>query len=242
MIAAGAAVMLGLAGSLHCVGMCGPLALVLPRREGSRGAFVAGRLLYNLGRALTYSAMGAVFGLFGQSLLLAGWQNGLSLAVGILILIYLATRCLGAGRWSLESALLRFVAPVQRRLAARLVRPGAGSLFVIGLLNGLLPCGLVYVALAAAAATGSAVEGLLFMLVFGLGTAPLMLAVSLAGPSLHASLRGRMQSLVPVALCTLAALFILRGLSLGIPYLSPDLPAQVEHGAPPACCPAGSHD
>jgi len=237
MIETWTALMLGLAGSLHCVGMCGPIALALPRGSGTGpGHLLAGRLLYNLGRTLTYAGMGSVFGLLGQSLLLAGWQRGLSIAAGVLILAYLLSRGLGRGRWSLESAALRLIAPVQRSLGRLLNQSSSGGLLVIGLLNGLLPCGLVYVALAGAAATGSVWGGALFMVLFGLGTTPMMLAISLAGPSLYGRLRGRFQRVIPLALGVMAVLFILRGLELGIPYVSPNLAAQVEDGALPACC------
>ena len=236
MIEIWAAAMLGLAGSLHCVGMCGPIALALPRPPGPTRSLLAGRLLYNLGRAVTYAAMGAVFGLLGQSLLLAGWQRGLSITAGVLILAYVLSTWLGRGRWSLESAALRFIAPVQRTLGRLLQRTSTGGLLVVGLLNGLLPCGLVYVALAGAAATGSAWGGAGFMFIFGLGTLPMMLAISLVGPSLYGRFRGRFQRVIPLALGVMAVLFILRGLELGIPYVSPNLAAQVEDGALPACC------
>lgn len=237
MIELGAALMIGLLGSLHCVGMCGPLALALPRSAGARWSMLGGRVAYNLGRAITYAALGTVFGLAGQTLLLAGWQRALSILAGLVILAYLAARTWGGGRlgrsgWTPEVALTRLIAPVQRHLGRLLHRPGAGSLLLIGLLNGLLPCGLVYVALAGATATGSAAGGAAFMAVFGLGTLPLMLAVSLAGPTLHGVLRGRFQRAIPIALSVLAVLFILRGLSLGIPYVSPDLSRPGAH----ACC------
>lgn len=229
------ALMLGLAGSLHCVGMCGPIALALPR-PANPGALIPGRLLYNIGRMLTYAGLGLLFGWMGQTLLMAGWQRALSITAGLLILLYLLSSRLARGRWSLESTLLRLVAPVQQRLGRLLKHGTQGGLFAIGLLNGLLPCGLVYVALAGAAATGSALYGAGFMLIFGLGTTPMMLAISLTGPALYGRLRGRFQSVIPLALGVMAVLFILRGMELGIPYVSPNLAAQVEDGAKPACC------
>lgn len=235
MIETWTAVMLGLAGSLHCVGMCGPIALALPRPNGP-ATLLPGRLLYNAGRILTYAGLGALFGWMGQTLLMAGWQRALSITAGLLILLYLLSARLGRGRWTLESTLLRLVAPVQRMLGRLLKQTSLGGLLTIGLLNGLLPCGLVYVALAGAAATGSALGGAGFMLVFGLGTTPMMLAISLAGPTLYARLRGRFQNVIPLALGVMAVLFILRGLELGIPYVSPNLTAQIEDGAKPACC------
>ena len=228
------ALTLGLVGSLHCAGMCGPLALALPD-DAPRARFVLGRLLYNLGRTLTYAAMGALFGAAGQTLALAGFQRGISLAAGAAILAWLLLRG-RAGTWMGARRLAgRIVAPVQRALGRLLGRRGPGALLGFGLLNGLLPCGLVYLALAGAAATGSVAGGAAFMAVFGAGTVPMMLAIALAGKLVHVALRNRLQRLVPFALATLAALFILRGLALGIPYLSPNLAASAtEEGC--GCC------
>ena len=106
----------------------------------------------------------------------------------------------------------------------------------IGLLNGFLPCGLVYVALAGAITTGGWVMGGLYMVTFGLGTLPVMLAVSLAGRLLGTGFRTKLTRLVPIAGTVLAMLFILRGLSLGIPFVSPT-PAKTDTGqATMDCC------
>lgn len=229
------ALALGLAGSLHCVGMCGPIAIALPRSPaGSRTAFLQGRLLYNLGRTITYTALGVVFGLLGKSLNLAGWQQVVSIACGSFMLLYVVGRYLPRGRWGLSGWTARILAPIQQALASRLGGDSRANLLVIGLLNGLLPCGLVYVALVGAVATGTVWGGALFMLVFGMGTAPLLLALSLAGPSLYGRLRGRFQVIVPVGLAILGILFILRGSNLGIPYVSPKL--TNEPGSPAAKC------
>lgn len=226
---------LGLAGSLHCVGMCGPIAIALPRSPSdSRMAFLQGRLLYNLGRAITYTALGVVFGLLGKSLNLAGWQQVVSIACGSLMLLYVFGRYLPLSRWGLSGWTARMLAPVQQALASRLGGNSRANLLVIGLLNGLLPCGLVYVALAGAIAAGTVWGGALFMFLFGIGTAPLLLALSLAGPSLYGRLRGRFQAVIPVGLAILGILFILRGSNLGIPYLSPKF--SNEAGPPAAKC------
>lgn len=230
-----AALSLGIMGSLHCLGMCGPLAIALPRPPGGRAQFFAGRLLYNFGRTITYAAMGAVFGALGATASLIGWQRILSVAAGLVLLLYALGYALGGRARLFDRMVLRAVAPVQAALARRL-RRGSRGLLAIGLLNGLLPCGLVYVALAGAAATGSTMGGAAFMALFGLGTVPLMMAVSLAGPALQHRVRGRLQRVVPLALGALAVLFILRGLELGIPYVSPNLAAQVESNSTPACC------
>ena len=96
----------------------------------------------------------------------------------------------------------------------------AQSLFLFGIINGFLPCGFVYVALAGAMTTGDFVSGALFMALFGLGTTPIMLATSLVGKFISGGLKSRMNKLIPVFAIILAIIFILRGLNLGIPFLT----------------------
>jgi uncharacterized protein len=220
---------LGLAGSLHCVGMCGPLALALPGNP-NRARFIAGRFLYNTGRVTTYVALGAIFGLFGETLALAGLQRGLSIAAGVILLGWLVLRLRPGLFSSAQLWIPRLIVPLKTALAKQLRARSQPALLAVGLLNGLLPCGLVYLALTAAAATGTAADGALSMLVFGAGTIPAMLAVSLFGQTLHAGLRAKFQRAVPVFVAALAVLFILRGMNLGIPYVSPEL------GVAHSCC------
>lgn len=219
------AFILGLAGSLHCAGMCGPLAIALPHPGRGMAGFVAGRLFYQIGRLVTYMALGALFGLMGRSLALAGVQQWVSIGAGILILSGLV-----ASFWAGSAAPLnRWVSRVKGWLAWWLQRRSLGSLAVLGLVNGLLPCGLVYAACAGAAAAGGVVSGLLYMGLFGLGTVPMMLGLSLGGQVIPVGLRLRLQRLIPVSLGMVGALLVLRGMALGIPYLSPDVVAG-------ACC------
>jgi hypothetical protein len=219
------AFLLGLVGSLHCLGMCGPLALALPAARRHGADFVAGRVLYNGGRILTYGALGILFGLIGQTLVLAGLQQALSLLAGAFILGYLLLRRRPVFAVTGTGLVARAVGRLKTSLGGLLKRHSKRALFGIGLLNGLLPCGLVYVALAAAAATGSALGGMEYMVWFGIGTAPMMLGVSLFGKFVQGSLQRHFQRLVPVALGVMAVLFLLRGMALGIPYISPDLHA-----------------
>jgi sulfite exporter TauE/SafE len=215
------AILLGLVGSLHCAGMCGPLALALPATGNSRPSFILGRLAYNSGRILTYCALGAVFGLAGQTLALAGFQRWLSLTAGAAILVGL----FGSSRLTLNTPLVRGVTALKSALGSLLRRRTFASTFALGLLNGLLPCGLVYTACAGAIVAGSFLTGIEYMAAFGFGTVPMMLAIGLAGPKLQFALRFKLQRLVPISVALVAVLLILRGLSLGIPYVSPDLAA-----------------
>ncbi len=211
------AFLLGFVGSAHCAGMCGPLALALPATGNTRLTFLAGRLLYNLGRVLTYAALGAVFGLVGHSLVWAGFQRWLSIAAGAAILIGLIV----STRFTLGLPAITTVTWLKSTLSGLLSRRSLGSVFALGLLNGLLPCGLVYAACAGATATGNLLDGAAAMVAFGLGTVPMMLGFSLAGPRLHTVLRFKLQRLIPVSLALVGVLLVLRGLALGIPYLSP---------------------
>ena len=215
------AFLLGLVGSLHCAGMCGPLALALPPAGNTRSTYLLGRLAYNLGRIITYCVMGLVFGLIGKSLTLVGIQRWASIALGVALLVgLLASRKLILGR-----PFLAVVAWLKHRMGALLRQRSFPSLLLLGLLNGLLPCGLVYVACAGAAVTDGLVGGVLYLAAFGVGTLPMMLALSLSGRLVPVPLRLKMAKAVPVAVGLIAALLILRGLSLGIPYLSPNLSA-----------------
>ena len=216
------AFLLGLAGSAHCAGMCGPLALALPVGPGGRWTFVAGRVLYNTGRIITYTLMGALFGLLGQGFAIAGLQRWVSLVLGALILLGLIV----SPRFARAIPLTRAVSWLKAALGKLLQRRALSSLFGIGLLNGLLPCGLVYVACAGAATLGDSFQGIRHMIAFGLGTLPMMLAIALAGQKLQFTLRFKLQRLIPVSLAIVGALLLMRGLALDIPYLSPKLPAQ----------------
>ena len=228
----GTAFMLGLIGGLHCLGMCGPLALALPVAGDNRAAYVAGRVIYNLGRVVSYALMGIVFGLIGGTFAFAGFQRGLSIALGVLILVAVLVGPRFGARFAMSRPVFAAVARLKRALGVLLKQRSMASMLGIGFLNGFLPCGLVYVALAGAALTGSAGAGMLYMVSFGVGTIPLMLAASLSGKAIQGRFRFSLQKAIPVALVMLATLFILRGMSLGIPYVSPDLRPTAEGHCP----------
>jgi sulfite exporter TauE/SafE len=218
---------LGLAGSFHCAGMCGPLALALPPSGNSVPGFVLGRTVYNLGRIATYYLLGLVFGLLGKTLWLAGVQRWVSIALGFALLAGLfASRRLAL--WRPGSVI---VERLKSRMSRLLRRRSLASLALLGLLNGFLPCGLVYVACAGATATGAILSGAQYMAVFGAGTVPMMLAIGLSGKLVPVTLRLQLRKAVPASVFLLATLLILRGMSLGIPYLSPDL-----SGGAASCC------
>ena len=215
------ALLLGLIGSLHCADMCGPLALALPHAGGSPLAFGVGRMAYNLGRITAYGLLGLAFGMLGQTVAMAGFQRWASLVSGAAILLAIVP---GSSR-SLGGPLFQWVAFLKSSLSSLLRRRTMSTLYLLGVLNGFLPCGLVYVACAGAVALGSALAGVTYMLAFGLGTVPLMLGIGLAGRNVQLAIRFRFQKLIPLCLALVGMLLLLRGLSLGIPYLSPNLSA-----------------
>ena len=212
-----AAFILGFLGSLHCAAMCGPLALAIPVVDTAKSAILASRLTYNLGRTLTYGALGLIFGAIGKSLLLAGFQQWLSITAGIAMLTFLifGHKRATAGAW-------RSSAWIKNLFRLFLQRRSYIAILILGAANGLLPCGLVYMAGTASAATGDILQSALYMIVFGLGTIPMMLGMTLFSRPLAAFLqRFRLKPLVPIAVSVVALSLILRGLALGIPYVSP---------------------
>jgi sulfite exporter TauE/SafE len=215
------AFILGLFGSMHCLGMCGPIALALPLNRSSKTQALLGALTYNLGRILTYAILGLVFGQIGRAFSLIGLQRWVSIGAGILLLVYV----LFTYFIKIQSNPFPFwtigIGRLKGSLQKQFKKRSLTSLLSIGLLNGLLPCGFVYFALVGAIGMATAIEGAGFMALFGLGTAPLMLAVNLLGNQIGARARRRFNQAIPIVLTVFAVLFIVRGLSLGIPFLSP---------------------
>ena len=214
--------MLGLVGSLHCAAMCGPLAVALPKTGTTSWEFIAGRVAYNLGRITTYCSLGVVVGFVGRSLFLAGIQRWVSITLGVALLLGLAS----SRRLALWNPAVALVGWLKLRMSEMLRRRSLPALTALGVLNGLLPCGLVYVACSGAITTHGVASGALYMTAFGLGTLPMMLGINLTGRLLPISLRLQLRKAIPLSICMLATLLILRGLSLGIPYVSPDLAAE----------------
>ena len=231
---------IGLFGSLHCVGMCGPIALALPGFNDSKIQMILSRVLYNTGRVITYSFLGALFGLFGNRLILIGLQSQISIIVGVIILLVVII----PSKWKAKITSLGIVTNFNNLIKSsfsKLFRSKSQLSFLyMGLLNGLLPCGFVYVGIAGAVATADILTGTLFMMMFGLGTFPIMFITSMAGNFINLNIRRKITKLIPALTIVLALLFIVRGLGLGIPYLSPKLSGEVvktEHSMPnDECC------
>jgi sulfite exporter TauE/SafE len=208
---------MGLVGSLHCIGMCGPIALALPFRGNSRWLALGQVLIYNAGRVLTYTVLGSIIGLAGRGLFLAGMQTWLSIGLGFLFLI-LALFAINLERHVVRLPGIRHLHGwVQLQLGALLRSQGFLSLLGIGMLNGLLPCGLVYMAVAGAVTAGTVYDGAAFMAMFGLGTIPMMAALALLGQFIPVSWRNQVRKLLPMFLVIFALFFIARGLNFRVP-------------------------
>ncbi len=211
---------LGLVSSLHCIGMCGPLALALPVRHLSRSRQVMAMLLYNTGRVITYSLLGLLLGWAGRGIYLAGFQQWFSILIGGGLLLWTLGHFsfirLDQPAW-LEAVYLR----VQRLTAHYLQPQTLGAYLVPGLANGLLPCGMVYLAIAGAMSTQHVSHSIGLMFFFGIGTLPAMLALGLFGLRINLSLRQQFNKAVPWLATAMAVILILRGLNLGIPMISP---------------------
>ena len=212
---------LGLFGSLHCVGMCGPIALLIPL-QGQRKGFRYLQLgAYFIGKTLTYALMGLLFGLVGEGVFIAEYQQEFSIFAGLLMILMGLFSLLHLRVKGLGNPLLKGFSLLKNALGKQLSKKTITSSLSIGFLNGFLPCGLVYTALFGALAMGNWRGSMTYMTAFGVGTIPLMLLLILLGDFLPLALRRRLNQWLPLVIILVGILFILRGLGLGIPYLSP---------------------
>jgi len=210
---------MGLLGSLHCVAMCGPLLLALPSSGKGHYQIVVNRIIYQIGRVLTYAALGLLIGFISIGAEYKGWQQGLSILTGILLVSMGLFTFFGNHSSGLIKAQQKLFAPLFKRMGYWLYKPGGN--FIAGILNGFLPCGMVYMALATALNTGSTLAGGRFMLLFGLGTLPLMLLTGIAGNYVKRIIPFKLSTWLPTLFLIMGVWFILRGSNLDIPYLSP---------------------
>ncbi|MBK8482875.1 MAG: sulfite exporter TauE/SafE family protein [Saprospiraceae bacterium] len=215
---------LGLLGSLHCIGMCGPIALGFTGQQEDFKKRMYTILLYNFGRTLSYTAMGFILGIIGNQFAFSGYQQILSIVAGVFVLVIMAAKYLNFRK-------IKFLASWDRhvQLALYNVMKKPKTILYhleVGIINAWLPCGLVYIAIASALASGSLISGTILMFFFGLGTMPLMISVMMLGKYMSISLRAKINRLIPVFILVTSSLLILRGMNLGIPYVSPMVDVQ----------------
>jgi len=178
--------------------------------------------VYHIGRLLAYSAIGLVFGLIGKKLYIFGLQQQLSIIIGVLMIVVVLLPYKTFNKYNLSKPLHKLISKVKSSLGTALKKKSADTFLTIGFLNGFLPCGLVYMAVFGSLVSASITEGVLYMMLFGLGTVPLMTTAIYVGKFLNATIKQRIQKAIPVFVIIIGALFILRGLGLGIPYISPE--------------------
>jgi uncharacterized protein len=205
------AFLLGFLGSLHCIGMCGPIVLALPQHESNKVLVAMDGLLYNFGRILTYCMLGLLSGLIGSFFGLERYQGILEISIGAIILLYfIIPRKSRAGM--ADNKVFNFVSTKFRRLFNYFLNShDKTSLAILGMLNGLLPCGLVYVALGGAIAEAELVTSISYMAAFGLGTFPVMFSIYFAKNFIPINWRRKLTKLIPYAIAALALLLIFRG-------------------------------
>lgn len=211
----------GLLSSIHCVGMCGPIAMMLPIDRNNQAKKVVQIMTYHFGRLFAYATIGLIFGLFGKGLYVAGIQQELSIIIGICIILVVAIPDKKFAKYNFSQPVFKLISKLKTSLGKQFKNKSIQSLFTIGLLNGFLPCGMVYVALFGAIAMQSISLGVLYMLLFGLGTIPLMSIVVVINSFLTIPIRNKIQKVIPYVGVFIGMLFILRGLGIGIPYVSP---------------------
>ncbi|MBB1148944.1 MULTISPECIES: sulfite exporter TauE/SafE family protein [unclassified Myroides] len=216
------ALIFGLVSSLHCIGMCGPIALMLPISQNNQVVKIRQMFTYHIGRIAAYSLLGFVFGLFGKGLFLAGFQQQLSIVVGIIMIVLALVPTNRIGNFNLLKPMYRFVNWIKSSLGKQFKKKSPNALFFIGFFNGFLPCGMVYVALFGALATQDVFLGMAYMAFFGLGTIPLMSLVIYFKNLFSERFRRNVMKYYPVVIVLIGMLFIIRGLGLNIPFLSPD--------------------
>jgi hypothetical protein len=227
-----AGITLGLVSSLHCVGMCGPLSLALPIQYLFKTQRIAAIFLYQVGRVISYSTLGFILGFAGRRIYLAGYQRWFSIALGLMMLFLLIHYWILRKRLQ-PNFLNSFYLTIQGLMTKILKTRGIFPFLFFGIANGFLPCGMVYLALAGALVTTQITQSVFFMMMFGVGTIPAMIAISLLGQFFSLKLRNSFRRIVPVFISIMAVVLILRGMNLGIPFVSPLL--QSASTAPVSC-------
>lgn len=223
---------MGFMGSMHCIGMCGPLVMSIHKSGGAHKPNPIYQLAYHIGKILSYVLIGIIFGALGQTFNLFLSQQKLSIAVGISFILFFIFSKINSS--SLSSSLTSKILPVTRFFSQLVEGKSILKLFFTGIGNGFLPCGFVYAAAAASIATGQILDSALFMIGFGIGTIPALTSVIYFFRLLPERAKTFFNSIYHYLLVIVGILLILRGLNLGIPYISPayDVEKEEVHG----CC------
>lgn len=219
---------LGIISSFHCVGMCGPIAFSLPVYYLPAHKKLTGILLYHSGRILIYALLGLFFGFVGRQFFLAGLQQVFSILLGCVILFILLQTVLHK-KFIRIKLFDGFQQQLQSIIGKYIQKKQLYGMLILGMANGLLPCGMVYLAITGAMAAGTVTGGIGFMTAFGLGTFPAMFLLTYFGTVISLTVRNNMKKAIPFFVATMGVLLILRGLNLNIPMVSPLLNNSAVH-------------
>jgi len=235
--------LLGITSNLHCIGMCGPIAMAIPVNRSSNWAILGGIFQYNIGRILTYSFLGAVVGSIGITVETLGFLQWISILSGIFLVLF-AWRKWFAIKLNTNFPSLGLRTLTSKGMSKVISSESSLKLTLMGMLNGLLPCGMVYIALMNALIAGNPVSSAYTMIAFGIGTLPAMIAVGFAANRIGIQTRQKLNKVVPYLLTIVGLLVVLRGMNLDIPYLSPKVTITVAESEKPqtvemSCCHKG---
>ena len=214
------AFILGVISNLHCLGMCGPIALAIPLNRSSKSTMLFGILQYHIGRVLVYAILGYIVGYIGMGIKLFGVLQAISIIAGIGIIIYAWRKKLTFFKNPFTSS-LRHTSLLSQSMGKIMRSESPLKLFLLGTLNGLLPCGMVYTALITAVVLGTPLLSATSMLAFGLGTLPGLVAFSVFAQQLGNPIRSKINRYLPYLITIVGLLIVLRGMNLNIPYISP---------------------
>jgi len=221
---------MGFTGSLHCAGMCGPIVWVMPFQVFSGTGRLLAISLYHIGRISVYAVMAVTLHSF-RHLFQPAIQQYISVTTGIIMLLI--------GVVSFFSKYIRIRMPwdtfIRTHLGKFIGEPHIGSIMAAGILNGLLPCGLVYMALSASMMLNTAAQAAGMLYLFGLGTLPMLVSLTLLKTRLRFAPMAHFRKFVPLVVFFFGSLFVLRGLNLGIPYVSPKVEITTS-GIHSCCC------
>lgn len=169
------ALVMGFAGSLHCIGMCSPLAMAVSNLSPR---VAVNRIVYNLGRIFMYGILGAMVGTIGWTLPFGNFQNLISVLLGVTLLLFGVLGVSHIHVPGLTNTLQRTSSYLKQLFGKFLQRKNVSSVFMLGILNGILPCGLTFLALMFCLTLSSPSESFYFMVLFGLGTLPAMVGIT----------------------------------------------------------------
>ncbi len=209
---------LGLFGSLHCIGMCGPLAIAFSNQDGNtQSSNIKSALFYNLGRTATYTLFGLVFGILGRFLFVAELQKIVSIILGILLIVSFLFNIDLDRTINQNDAIKKYYFSIRKFIAEMMNKSQNYHPFQLGMANGLLPCGLVYLALAGALATGDIIGGAGFMTIFGLGTLPMLFALTIGMSLFSPNFRSRFRKILPYVTLFFGVFLVYRGVVVDMP-------------------------